>query len=473
MYKVEYPLNCIFSSTYHPYFLLFFLYFGIYKRLQLCFLHMIGLYLCRIIVNIAAVCGGSEVFMKVNGIVAEYNPFHNGHKYQLDVSRRTTDADYTIVVLSGDFVQRGAPALLGKHRRAEMALKCGADLVLELPAIYSVSSAEYFSMGAVSMLDKLKVVTHLCFGSECGNVEIMTKVAEILLKEPESFSASLRKYMKQGVSYPNARNWAMFDHYPFLEAHKDVFSTPNNILGIEYIKALLRRNSEMTPVTVRRTGAGYHDRMTDTEYCSALALRQALYAGQTPDFVKTQMPMEAWQILQQSLEDSSIICSNDFSDLLYYKLLLERETGYQKYLDVSDDLSDRIRNHLDSYRDFDNFCNLLKTKNMTYTRISRCLFHILLNIKKNDVEFCKRLDYAPYARVLGMRKEAHELLSANKEQSAIPLVTKLADAEKSLTADARHMLAQDILISQIYRSVAPHFKERKVVSEYSIPVVTL
>ncbi len=411
--------------------------------------------------------------MKVNGIIAEYNPFHNGHKYQMDTSRRITGADYTVVIMSGDFVQRGAPALLDKHRRAEMALRCGADLVLELPAIFSASSAEYFSMGAVSTLDKLGVVTHLCFGSECGDVDVMAKVAEILLEEPEDFSATLQKYMKQGVSYPNARNWAMFQHYPFLEAYRNVFNTPNNILGIEYIKALKRRDSNMLPVTVRRTGAGYHDRMMDTEYCSALALRQALYSGKTPDFMKSQMPAESWEILQQSLEDSSIICSNDFSDLLYYKLLLERENGYQEYLDVSSDLSDRICRNLDCYHDFDNFCDLLKTKNMTYTRISRCLLHILLNIRQEDVAFCKKLDYAAYARVLGMRRDAHELLSAIKEQSSIPLVTKLADAEKYLDADALHMLAQDILVSHIYRSVTPHFKERSRTSEYSIPIVTI
>lgn len=411
--------------------------------------------------------------MKVNGIIAEYNPFHNGHKYQMDASRRMTGADYTIVIMSGDFVQRGAPALLDKHRRAEMALRCGADLVLGLPSIFSASSAEYFSMGAVSTLDKLGVITHLCFGSECGNVDVMTKSARILVEEPEEFSATMRQYLKQGVSYPNARNWAMFLNYPFLNAYRDVFATPNNILGIEYIKALLRRNSNMTPVTILRTGAGYHDRMTDVEYCSALAIRQALYTGQTADSIKSQMPAEAWRILQQSLEDSSCVCSNDFSDLLYYKLLLKRENGYQEYLDVSDDLSDRIRNSLDYYRDYDNFCDLLKTKNMTYTRISRCLLHILLDIRKDDIEYCRRLDYAPYARVLAMRKDAHELLGAIKERSSIPLVTKLADAEKILDADALHILMQDILVSQIYRSVTPHFKERKVVSEYSIPIVTL
>ena len=411
--------------------------------------------------------------MKVNGIIAEYNPFHNGHKYQLETSRRLTGADYTVVVMSGDFVQRGAPALLNKFHRAEMALKCGADLVLELPAIYAASSAEYFAVGAVSVLDKLDVVTHLCFGSECGDVEILTKIAEILLEEPEEYSAALRKYLKEGYSYPNARTWALITNYPFLERYQSVFSTPNNILGIEYIKALLKRNCEITPITIQRTGAGYHDRMIDTEYCSAMALRQALYAGQDAEFIRAQMPPEALAVLRESLKDSALIRSNDFSDLLHYKLLLNRDTGYEKYLDVSPDLSDRIRKHLDSYVDYDSFCDLLKTKNMTYTRISRCLLHILLNLEQKGLDDCQKLDYAPYARVLGMRKDAGDLISAIREQSSIPLITKLADVEKLLEGNALEMLRQDILVSQIYRSIAHHGEGKPVVSEYSIPMVTI
>ena len=417
--------------------------------------------------------GRNEASMKVNGIIAEYNPLHNGHKYHMEESRRLTGADYTVVIMSGDFVQRGAPALLNKYRRAEMALKCGADLVLELPSIYAASSAEYFAMGAVSALDKLDVVTHLCFGSECGDTEILTKIAEILLEEPEAYSATLRKYLKEGYSYPNARTWALTTNYPFLERYQNVFSTPNNILGIEYIKALLKRNCDITPITIQRTGAGYHDRMTDTEYCSAMALRQALYAGQDTDYFQNQMPAEALDILRESLKDSAFIRSNDFSDMLYYKLLLERDTGYDEYLDVSPDLSDRIRNNLDNYRDYDSFCDLLKTKNMTYTRISRCLLHILLNLKQETLNDCKKLDYAPYARVLGMRKDAGDLLSAIKKQSSVPLVTKLADAEKLLDDNALDMLRQDILVSQIYRSVAHRDGGKPVVSEYSIPMVTI
>ena len=153
---------------------------------------------------------------------------------------------------------------------------------------------------------------------------------------------------------------------------------------------------------------------------------------------------------------------------------MERETGYAKYLDVSSDLSDRIRNNLDSYRDYDSFCDLLKTKNMTYTRISRCLLHILLNFEQKTLELCKEIDYAPYARVLGLRRNADRLLSAIKEKSSIPLITKLADAEKLLDADALTLLQQDVLVSQIYRSASCRRSSKEpVVSEYSIPIVTL
>jgi len=411
--------------------------------------------------------------MKINGIIAEYNPFHNGHMYQLEKSKRLTGADYTVVVMSGDFVQRGAPSLLDKHQRTEMALRCGADLVLELPVVCAVSSADYFAMGAVSLLDRLNVVSHLCFGSECGDVSILRQIAEILLEEPEAFASSMRRYLKEGYSYPNARDWALLEHYPFLEPYKNVLSTPNNILGIAYIKALLRCGSNIVPVTVMRTGTGYHDRMMVSSYCSALALRQALYAGQKPEYIKSQMPEGSWQILKSALSDASVLRSDDFSDLLYYKLLLEMEIGYERYLDVSADLSDRIRNNLNNYQGFDNFCDLLKTKNMTYTRISRSLFHILLNLTEKDLLICGDLNYAPYARILGFRRESTELLSAIKERSSIPLVSKLADAEKLLNKDAFHLLEQDILASHIYQGVTASRQCRRPSNEFSIPIVTI
>lgn len=411
--------------------------------------------------------------MKVNGIIAEYNPFHNGHKYQLEESLRQTGADYTIVIMSGDFVQRGTPALLEKHRRAEMALKGGADLVLELPVIYASSSAEYFAMGAIATLDKLGVVTNLCFGSECGDISILKKIAQVLVEEPLDYVTSLRQYLKQGYSYPNARNWALFHNYPFLEAYQNLFSAPNNILGIEYIKALLRRNSNMLPSTVLRAGSGYHDTFLGSDYCSALALRQALQSGQNPSHLASHLPAASWEILEDCFQKNSFCHSNDFSQLLYYKLLLNQAKGYERYLDVSSDLSDRISKNLNYFQDYDSFCDLLKTKNMTYTRISRCLLHILLDIDTETLDFAKELDYAPYARVLGFRKEAAELLGAIKKNTSIPLVTKLADAHSLLDEDAAYLLEKDILVSGIYQGILSSKAKRPIQNEYTIPLVIL
>lgn len=411
--------------------------------------------------------------MRVNGIIAEYNPFHNGHKYHLTESQRRTNAEYTVVAMSGNFVQRGAPALVDKYKRAEMALLNGADLVLEIPSIHATASAEYFATGGVALLDQLGVVTDLCFGSECGDAELLGQIAKILLEEPEEFVQSLKRYLKQGLSYPNARNEALIQNYPFLGQYKNVFSTPNNILGIEYIKAIHRQESNMTPVTIRRTGAGYHSRLPENNPSSALAIRQALYADTDSSFLKNNMPENAADILTSQVSHFGPVRSNDFSDILYYKLITERDLGFDRYLDVSSDLSDRICSHLDEYRDFDNFCDLLKTKDMTYTRISRCLFHILLNIKRADLDKAKVMGVVPYARVLGLRKASTPLFNLIKENSSIPLVTKLADASKLLDKSANDMLRQDIQISQIYLGIAAHRMACAPANEISTPLVTV
>lgn len=415
--------------------------------------------------------------MKVNGIIAEYNPFHNGHRYQLLAARARTGAEYTIVAMSGNFVQRGGPALVSKHKRARMALAGGADLVLEIPFLCATASAEYFAAGGVALLDRLGVVTDLCFGSECDDIRLLGQIADILLREPEDYLATLKQFLKQGYSYPSARNWALFQHYPAFEAQRELLTSPNNILAIEYIKALIRRGSQLNPVAIRRKGAGYHDsnldRRPEETYCSALAIRQALYSGSDWDFLQKNMPETAAAILCEELAKKTTIRSNDFSDILYYKLLAGQEEGYEKYLDVSPDLSDRIRNRLNEYSSYDSFCDLLKTKDMTHTRISRCLLHILLDIKKKDMEAAREMDYAPYARVLGFRKTATPLLNLIKACSSIPLISKLADAEKQLAPRTYALLKQDILVSQLYSGIAARQEKDIPVNEYTIPLVIL
>lgn len=408
--------------------------------------------------------------MNINGIIAEYNPFHNGHLYQLNHSLKQTNADYTIIAMSGNFMQRGAPAIIDKHKRARMALENGADLVLELPICYASSSAEFFATGAVTLLDKLGVTTNLCFGSECGDISILKEIAEILLKEPEDYTEALRSFLRQGLSYPTARTQALLQYSPKLSEFKQELSTPNNILGIEYIKALLRRNSSIIPVTTMRVGSDYHDKNLETTKSSALAIREALFLGKELSFLSTQMPESSYHIFEEALKETSPLSTDDFSSILHYKLLMETESGFTKYLDVSSDLSDRIRKNLYKYTSYQSFCELLKSKDMTYTRISRCLLHILLDIKKSDLDTYREMDYVPYARVLGFKKSATPLLSAIKKNASIPLVTKLADAANILSPDAYQMLQQELKQNSIYESVRAMKSGTPMRNELQIPI---
>lgn len=424
--------------------------------------------------------------MLVNGIIAEYNPFHNGHLYQLNTAQKQTNADYTIIIMSGNFMQRGTPAIMDKFHRAKMALLCGADLVLELPAYYAASSAEYFAMGAVTLLDKLGVVSNLCFGSECGNVSVLQKIARPLAEEPAEYTELLRGYLKEGVSFPTARSNALVAYDNSLADYNEVFASPNNILGIEYVKALLRRSSSITPVTTRRIGAAYHDTslasssdttdtaetaVTDTPTSSASAIRQVVYEGQDFSCLKKHMPETAFRIMEDAFTESGFVLPNDLSSLLHYKLLQEQFSGYERFLDVTPELSDRIKKNLYDFKDLESFCDLLKRKDITYTRISRCLLHILLNMKTDTMEAYRAMDYIPYARVLGFCKNSTPLLSAIKKNSSIPLITKLADAEGLLNEQAYGMLQEDIRINQIYASVFAQKNGVTMMNEFRTPIV--
>lgn len=392
--------------------------------------------------------------MKVTGIIAEYNPFHNGHKHHIEKARELTNADYIIVIMSGNYVQRGEPGIIDKYARTKMALECGADLVLELPLPYATGSAEYFSMGAVSLLDKLGVVDYLCFGSECGDASKLMNVASYLANEPFEYKELLQKYLMQGLSFPSAQEAAL--HGCADNETASLLSAPNNRLGIEYCKALIRLNSSISPVTVLREGSGYHDETLydadDGLPSSASAIRKTL-DNACPETVLSQVPATVADILKQEWNKSFPIKVTDFSLLLHYKLLTETKESLVTYWDVTSDLADKILKYLPQYTTFDGFCMLLKSKELTYARISRCLLHILLNIKKTHINTYRVLGFTPYARILGFRKSASPLLHEIKVHSSIPMISKLADAQKLLTPEAYEMLQREINASHIYEAV--------------------
>lgn len=410
--------------------------------------------------------------MKINGVIAEYNPFHNGHKNHIIKSKELTGADYTIVVMSGNFVQRGAPAIIDKYTRTKIALENGADLVLELPTVYCTASAEYFALGAVSMLDKLGVVNNLCFGSESGDIEELRKYADILSEEPEEYKEYLRRYLRDGNSYPLARYNALVHYDPSLFDSSKILDNPNNILAIEYLKALKLRHSKMSPYTVKRVSSNYHDKYEVNKgiTASAQAIREAIYSGNA-NIISSVLPEDAYSIMLNCIENNHIMDLNDFSSMLYYKLLQEKHIGFSAYLDVTPELSDRIINKLNEFVSFKQFAELIKSKDRTYTRITRALLHILLDITQTDMYSYTSIDYVGYARVLGFKKSSEALLAEIKLNSSIPMITNLADAKENLYAELGKMFRNEIRANEIYlaaSSIKTGVPER---NEFSTPIV--
>jgi cytidyltransferase-like protein len=431
--------------------------------------------------------------MKTTAIIAEFNPFHNGHKYLIDKAKEQLGADHIIIIMSGDFTQRGIPALTDKFSRAQMALSCGADLVLELPSSYSLSSAEYFASGAVSILTRLGIVDSLFFGSECGDTEILTQIATILNNESEDFALNISRQLKSGDSYALARQKALFtelqDRYSasYLE---EVLSSPNNILGIEYIRAIQNLGSSIKPYTIARNDNGYHQnslpitknhidyiitdetsdslislnniKITSTNFTSANAIRNEIinspnaFADSTLTATISQfVPNEVMSVLKKYQESKKSFVNIDmFSEYLKYKLNLEYNNGYTEYADVTEDISNKIKNNLHGFTTISEFTAILKSKDIAYSRISRCLMHILLNMKQEDLDLYKANKYPGYARILGLKKEASHLLKEAKKNSTddFVIIDKLAKATQnmdSLSLSYR-ILQQDIQASAIY-----------------------
>ena len=380
--------------------------------------------------------------MKVTGIIAEYNPFHNGHKYQID-EIKANECDYVIAALSGDFTQRGEPSIVDKYARTRMALLGGVDLVIELPVIYATADAKRFASGGVSILHNLGVVDELAFGVEAGNEQIILKLAEFLSDPPALYEETLDGYLRKGYSYPLARQKALELYFP--QSMLSNLDKPNTILAIEYCKAIRSLHSDIKPQAITRKGADYSATELDVDgMSSASAIRLLLSEAFVDSILYDHMPTECVDVLRES----KFMFLNDFSSYLHYKLM--HETDFVDFLDVTSAFSSRIISSIPQFIDFDSFIGVLKSKNITHTSVNRLLTHIMLNIHGNAPVT------APYARVLGFRRSAEPLLSEIKRRSRIPLITKLADT------DMHSSLEIDIASAHIY--------EAAVTDKYHIPI---
>ncbi len=391
---------------------------------------------------------------KVLGIIAEYNPFHNGHLYHLQESLKVTGSNYTVAIMSGNFTQRGSTSLIDKWSKAEIALQCGIDLVIELPVLYSISSAENFAEGAVKILDSLKVVDYISFGAETENLDILNKFAEVLYNEPKEYRTLLSHELKKGLSFPKARENALMMYLNDIRKYVNILSEPNNILAIEYLKALKKLKSNIQPISIVRHEAGYHDLNFSGNIASSTAIRN-MVKNNGFNALRNLMPSASYSTLIQNLKIGHIIPDiSVFEKQIIYALRKLTIQEIANLPDVSEGLESAIKNTANSCNTIVEFLNIIKSKRYTTTRLQRILLYALLDITKKDIALSKKIQ--PYIRVLGLNNRGKYLISeiakANPKLEIITSVKKFTDesSNKSSSKNLMTMLDKDIWASNVY-----------------------
>ena len=386
------------------------------------------------------------------GIICEYNPFHNGHLYHLNESKKLTNSDYSVAIISGNFTQRGEPSIVSKWVKTEMALKCGVDLVLELPAIYSISSAENFAYGAIKILDSLNIVDYIAFGSECGDISILDDIVQVLVEEPKAYRTLLSHELSTGVSFPKAREKALMMYLGNMRRFANVLSSPNNILGIEYLKALKKQNSIIQPVTIKRQESDHNNNMftSSSRFASGSAIRSACLSTNI-DNLQKYMPEDSFYLLEECLKKGIYVKDlSCFDKEILYTLRKMSTSEIANLPDVSEGLEYAIKNAANSCNSVVELLTLIDTKRYTKTRLQRIFLYAILGITKDDMQLSKKI--TPYIRVLGFNENGKELISESTRRN--PKLNLITSPKKfmddSSNKNLKHLLQKDIWASIVY-----------------------
>lgn len=372
--------------------------------------------------------------MKVLGLITEYNPFHYGHIHHLKKSLSLTSSNYSIAVMSGSFVQRGEPSFIDKWTRAKMAVENGVDLVLELPVVYSTQSAELFALGAVKLLNSLNIVDCLSFGSEEGELKPLEEISQVLLEEPIEFKNYLKSYLSLGNSFPVARSLALeafFKRNNILHDtnFKDILKQSNNILGIEYLKALSRTNSKMKPFTIRRIGSSYKDKSINNKISSATGIRNTILNNSIASS-KDLLPLESFNLIEDYISKyKSFNSLENYSSIIRYLFLSSDKQDLQDVFDIDEGLENRILKFIKQNFSIKEVISKTSTRRYPATRIQRILTHLLLGLDRSDIEELYSYDNQ-YIRVLGSNKKGLKLLNRIKDESDIAIITKFSNYKK-------------------------------------------
>ena len=395
--------------------------------------------------------------MKVTGIIAEYDPFHNGHSYHIKKAREMTGADAIVVVMSGHFTQRGMPTFFSRDTRVRMAVDGGADLVIELPYIYACNSSHEFARGAAGILNGIGCVDALVFGAETDDMDALEKAARAAAGTDDRSSAYIKEEMKNGVSYPEALTRSVEKIYGAQTAA--VLREPNNLLGIEYMKALHELGSGIKPFIVGRRSAAHgeslemlHERKQEQRIASGTAVRKAVYAGGARA-AEMLVPDTSFSIIS-GYERSSGFSFAEYRDkikknmfeLLKYKIITSDESELAEVYGVAEGLENRLKSCISGAENIDGLIDSVKSKRYTRARISRTLMHLLINLRTTDFETLRET-YC--ARVLGFSPTGGKLLRLMSESSAIPVFSNLSRLDKR-SPEAARVLKYDMRASDVY-----------------------
>ncbi len=386
--------------------------------------------------------------MKTVGIISEYNPFHNGHEYQIKKAKEITGADFVIIIMSGNFTQQGNIAITNKFSRAQMAIHAGADLVLELPTIFATSNAETFAFGAINILDKLNIIDYLVFGTECNDILVLENIVTKLTNYKETIDNKINDIIKDGICYTSAKDIALKSILDLKEYEE--ISKPNNILAIEYLKALKTLNSNIKPIAIKRESASHNDYIVNTlsNFSSATSIRNSIKINGL-ESIKSFVPKSTYDILN----NLNITSNENMFKLLRYKIMSLGKSKLKKIYDISEGLENKIYDSIIVASSYEDILKSVKSKRYTLSRIKRILIHILLDIYKEDYI---KLQNTFYARILKINSNNKNILlkKINKE-SFIPVITNINNQSfGTLPDDIILSLALDFNANNVYQILA-------------------
>lgn len=389
----------------------------------------------------------------VLGIIAEYNPFHNGHLHHLIESKKITNSDYCIAIVSGNFTQRGEVSIVDKWEKTEMAIANGVDLVIELPTFYAISSAENFAAGAIKILNSLGIVNSLSFGSECNDISVLEDIANVLVSEPAQYKTLLTHELSRGESFPKARENAIMMYLNDIRRFANVLSSPNNILGIEYLKALKKQKSTIQPITIKRNSTNYNDSVlpNNSRFASATAIRNLCQSTSDITLLEKFVPETTFNILENCIKKGNFVKNlSAFDKEIIYTLRKMSTAEIANLPDVSEGLEFSLKNAANQCNSVVELLSIVKTKRYTQTRLQRILLYAILGITKKDMEMS--ISTTPYIRILGFNDKGQELISQiskkNRKLEIVSSVKKFMD--KCTNKNLKYMMEKDIWATDVY-----------------------